>query len=495
MASSVLGGSLDKVRKDSAPKDGPLRLVLQLDHAVNALRRDRPAMSAGNPLVPWQRAAIYGVSVVMPAAVALIVTGRGDVIALALTALFAVIVLVRVAALWQLVFPNAAHSAAYNPIPDANLPRYSVLVPVFREVAIAPALVQAMGALDYPTDKLEIIFITEASDPQTRAALSAASPPAHMQIITVPAGQPQTKPRALNYALQAATGELIAVFDAEDVPDPQQLRKAAAMFATGGSELACVQARLSIYNPEVSFWTRQFTLEYAALFEAILPALERLGLPILLGGTSNHFRRSALAKVGAWDPFNVTEDADLGVRLARHGYRVDMLDSDTWEEAPRTVSAWLGQRTRWLKGWMQTYLVHMRHPRELFRDLGAWRVFGVQVMLGGMILSALVHPWFYLVVTGKMMLGHPMLPESGSLWMVCWFNFVVGHAVGIALALISAWRSQGRVPLGSALQVPGYWLLISIASYRALWDLYTRPFYWQKTAHAARPVTSTHAPT
>ena len=182
-----------------------------------------------------------------------------------------------------------------------------------------------MGALDYPIDKLEIIFVTEACDPARRGALLAASLPIHMQIITVPTGLPQTKPRALNYALLAATGDLVAVFDTEDVPEPAQLRKAAMMFVHAGPERACVQARLSIHNPDDSFLTRQFTLEYAALFEATLPALERLGLPILLGGTSNHFRKRALVEAGAWDPFNVTEDADLGVRLARQGYRVTML--------------------------------------------------------------------------------------------------------------------------------------------------------------------------
>lgn len=211
-------------------------------------------------------------------------------------------------------------------------------------------------------------------------------------------------------------------------------------------------------------------------------------LPILLGGTSNHFRRSALIEVGAWDAYNVTEDADLGVRLSRFGYRVAMLDSDTWEEAPATPRTWLGQRTRWLKGWMQTFLVHTRAPGVLIRDLGLWRTFGLQVLLGGMILSALVHPWIYALAAIEIARGNAVFSASGGVWMVCWLNFTGGHVTGIALGLIAAWRSQGRLPLFSALLVPLYWLAISAAAYRALYDYYRRPYYWEKTPHLARPV-------
>lgn len=330
--------------------------------------------------------------------------------------------------------------------------------------------------------------MTEQNDELTRTALTRANLRAHMRIVTVPNGLPKTKPRACNYALQFATGDCVVVYDAEDVPEPGQLRKAAACFAEGGPSLVCVQARLSIYNPSDSFLTKQFTLEYAILFEAILPALQRLGLPILLGGTSNHFRRPALIAAGAWDAFNVTEDADLGVRLARLGLRCEMLDSDTWEEAPRTPRAWMGQRTRWLKGWIQTYLVHMRAPQRLLYDLGVWRFFGVQIMLAGMILSALIHPWFYTAAVFCFLTGADIIPDSGLLSIVFWFNFAAGHLIGILLGVISAWRSHGRIPLAAAIDLPVYWLAISAASYRAIWDLYKRPFYWEKTAHSARRI-------
>ena len=197
---------------------------------------------------------------------------------------------------------------------------------------------------------------------------------------------------------------------------------------------------------------------------SILPAFERLGLPILLGGTSNHFRRLQLEAAGAWHAYNVTEDADLGIRLVRFGLRVGLLDSDTLEEAPQTRAAWLGQRTRWLKGWMQTYLVHMRQPGQLFRDLGLWQFVGVQISLGGMILSALVHPWFYVAALTNLGRGLPLLPPGGVLLGLCMFNLVVGYASGIVLGFAAAWRSNGRVPLFSAFLIPVYWLAISIAT-------------------------------
>ncbi len=175
------------------------------------------------------------------------------------------------------------------------------------------------------------MFLIEEDDEETHTALAKAMLQPHMRIVIVPTGFPRTKPRALTYGLQAAAGDLIAIFDAEDIPERAQLRKAAAAFSAADETLACVQARLGAYNPRESWISRQFTVEYAALFEAILPTLERIGFPIPLGGTSNHFRRDCLIDVGAWDPYNLTEDADLGLRLARRGYRVSMLDATTWE--------------------------------------------------------------------------------------------------------------------------------------------------------------------
>jgi cellulose synthase/poly-beta-1,6-N-acetylglucosamine synthase-like glycosyltransferase len=154
--------------------------------------------------------------------------------------------------------------------------------------------------------------------------------PASMEIIVAPRGPPQTKPRALNVALALARGAFTVIYDAEDLPGRRQLRTAAARFAVSGPEVACLQARLSIYDPGRNALTRLFAIEYAALFEVINPGLIALGHPILLGGTSNHFRTQVLQVGRGWDAWNVTEDADLSIRLARAGFRIGDLPLSTW---------------------------------------------------------------------------------------------------------------------------------------------------------------------
>ena len=460
----------------------------RLDQAVNGLRLSQPNFSAAQSMSRLQAgfvAVLSGAGVTVWA-VAPEVGGRLGLSLLALA--FLPVTLIRIMALWQLVRANKARPAhVMAPIPESELPSYTLLVPLYLEGSVAAGLVSAMSALDYPKDQLEILFLTEADDYETRAALAASELAGHMRVITVPDGAPRTKPRALNYGLTFARGEFVAIYDAEDVPDPGQLRAAVAAFRSAGSETACVQARLSIYNPGRNFLTRQFTLEYAALFDGILPALDRLGLPLPLGGTSNHFRRRDLDNAGAWDPFNVTEDADLGVRLARLQKRVAMFDSVTWEEAPDTPGAWFAQRTRWIKGWMQTYLVHMRDPVKLWRELGTRRFFGFQLIFGGLIVSALAHPFFYAaIVTGMIDGTFLKLPVGGAdaaLWWICCFNAAAGFASSIALVALAVARRGGRLLIRSALGLPLYWLAISLASYRALFEIATRPHYWAKTPH------------
>jgi len=234
-------------------------------------------------------------------------------------------------------------------------------------------------------------------------------------------------------------------------------------------------------------FTRQFTIEYSALFDAILPALERLRLPVPLGGTSNHFPRATLLEIGGWDPFNVTEDADLGIRLARRGYRVAVLASTTWEEAPVTFRVWLGQRTRWLKGWMQTYLVHTREPWRLNAELGLRASIGFHALMGGLIASALVHPLFYLLVGYHWLSGELFAPAETTagamLWAIAWINLAIGYAVSILVGILSVWRRRLRGLAMHALLMPAYWLLVSFAAYRAIYQLVRMPYLWEKTEH------------
>jgi cellulose synthase/poly-beta-1,6-N-acetylglucosamine synthase-like glycosyltransferase len=356
----------------------------------------------------------------------------------------------------------------------------------------------ALARLDYPPSRLDILLLVEEDDRATREAIERCARGAQIRVVVVPDGQPRTKPRALNYGLALSHGDYIVVYDAEDQPEPDQLLKALTVFSRQDARLGCLQARLNIYNPEASRLTRLFTLEYSALFDGVLPVLQRQDLPIMLGGTSNHFPRAALEAVGGWDPFNVTEDADLGLRLARRGYRVGVLASTTWEEAPAGFRVWCGQRTRWLKGWMQTYLVHMRRPRRLMAELGFPRFLAVNILTGAAVLSALVHPWTYLVLAADIATGRA-LDGGGSLlgaaiWWMAGLHLILSYGAAIVLGWMAV-AARGRASLGwSGLWLPFYWMAVSFAAYRAIFELVQRPYHWEKTTHCGRQPEDKAAP-
>lgn len=462
-----------------------------LDRAVCGLRRNRPSMSAytGLTLPQKLRLAILGAGC---AGLLIMAGGTGrDVLVVIVSLPFACITLLRAYALLyyltrrpRLSVPGAiAPKAGYEPLPS-----YSILVPLYKEVAVVRDLMQALRRLDYPPSRLEILLITEETDQATRVAIELVGLAPNMRVVTVPDGMPRTKPRALNYALAFAHGDYIAIYDAEDAPEPGQLKMAVRAFRTRPGRIGCVQARLDIYTPPSTFVSSQFTIEYLVLFYVLLPAYQRLGIPMPLGGTSNHFPRRVLEEVGGWDPFNVTEDADLGLRLARAGYGVAMIGSATWEEAPLKAGLWLGQRTRWIKGWIQTYIVHTRSRRRLLRDLG-WRGYlGFHLVFGGMLFSALAHPVAYLLLGWQLTQGAGVqagwisMPQS-ALWSFCLLNLVVSYGLAVLSAFAVAVKRKRRGLLLAALMTPCYWLLISAAAYLALFDFLLRPHYWCKTRH------------
>ena len=368
-----------------------------------------------------------------------------------------------------------------------EFPAYSVLVPLFRETAVLKQLMGALTRLRYPPEKLDIKLILEEEDVTMQAAVARLALPPQFEIIVVPAGRPQTKPRALCYALPFCRGELLTIYDAEDIPEPDQLEKAARAFANAGPELACLQAQLTFFNPNENWLTRQFTAEYAMLFGRLLPALADHRLPLPLGGTSNHFRTAALRAVGAWDPFNVTEDADLGLRLSRHGYETGTLDSLTYEEANTRLPNWMRQRARWLKGFLATWLVHMRDPIRLMRELGPAGFWIAQAMTIGVFASALLHP-ICLAATIVLAMAYPGLPEQAGLVLVAIAGlnllvFVAGYGLAIYLTR-DALRRRGIFGWrGTLATMPVYWLLASGAAWLALWQFMVAPFHWNKTVH------------
>lgn len=382
---------------------------------------------------------------------------------------------------------QASHPALH----PARLPVYTVLVPIFREHTVLPDLIQALLRLDYPRAKLDIKLIFESCDTETLNCAKRLAVPDSFEFIIVPDSHPRTKPKALNYAMQFAKGDYIVIYDAEDQPEPDQLLKAIKTFRTTPKEVACLQAQLNFYNASENWLTKQFSIEYASLFNGLLPTLQFLKFPIPLGGTSNHFRMSALERVGRWDAFNVTEDADLGIRLYRAGYRCEMLDSVTYEEATCSLIAWTKQRTRWLKGWMQTYAVHMRSPLKLLRQLGVIGFFGFHVILGGMILSALIHPIFlatliYLSVSVFMFgseVPYITFLSDHTLGLISIFNITFGYMSVMLLSVIVLTRKRIQGLRRHIMTMWVYWILISIAAYRAIFQWIRAPFLWEKTTH------------
>jgi cellulose synthase/poly-beta-1,6-N-acetylglucosamine synthase-like glycosyltransferase len=369
-------------------------------------------------------------------------------------------------------------------IPDSKLPIYTVLVPAYQEPEVIERLLASLAELEYPRHKLDIKLLLEQDDAETFRAAVAAAPGPHVEIIRVPPSEPRTKPKACVIGLARARGQYVTIYDAEDRPEPLQLRRAIAAFRRR-KDLACLQAKLSYHNADQNLITRWFTVEYAMWFGQFLPGLVRQGVPVPLGGTSNHFRRRILEKVGGWDPWNVTEDADLGVRIHRAGHRTGILDSITFEEANSDFVNWVKQRSRWYKGYLQTWLVHMRDPRQLWRDLGARGFIGFSLFVGGTPLIALINPVFW-ALTAVWFLAAPDIVEAlfpAWLYYPSVLCLVIGNFLFLYTSMISA-RAAGRPGLVfTAALVPIYWVMMSIAAIKAAVQLVHAPSFWEKTAH------------
>lgn len=386
-----------------------------------------------------------------------------------------------------LLFLSRAPSEHAPPtdIPDQDLPVITILLPLYNDAALLPALSHAVDNLDYPAAKKDVKLLLEEDDAATIREAERLGLDKRYDVLRIPASQPRTKPKACNYGLHLARGDLIVIYDAEDQPETDQLRKAAAAFQGADESLACAQARLNYYNARDNWLTRMFTLEYSLWFDWLLPALQRLRAPIPLGGTSNFLRTDTLIKVGGWDPYNVTEDADLGLRLARFGYRTEILDSTTYEEANCRTDNWIRQRSRWMKGYIQTWLVHMRAPGAILAHSGWTGLLSVQLFLAGNVFSALVYPVLW-TVFGVWLIAHPPVISTffpGPLLWLNMFALVFGNLFFI-LMMAAAPVKRGWYDLCVfGFTAPFYWLLTSAAGYKAVWQTFFRLHYWEKTDH------------
>lgn len=451
--------------------------------AVNGLSERFPNMSARVVANGWQGTILGIVITVLPIGITLVPALTLGLLHGMATFFFFACVALRFAAVASV---TTGRRVQHIETPPANAPVYSVLVALYKEADIVPDLLTALDWIVWPRDRLEIKLVCEADDAETLAAIHTRRLPSYIKVVEVPATGPRTKPKALAYAVPMTSGEFVALYDAEDWPDPMQLAEAWQRFRDSGPELAVLQAPLEISNPGESFISRMFAFEYSALFHGLLPWLSRHKLMLPLGGTSNHFRRAALEAVAGWDPFNVTEDADLGTRLARFGYQAATISSPTYEQAPTRLSIWLPQRTRWFKGWAQTWLVHMRDPMKLARDLGPRSFSIAQVLFAGMLASSLLHPLLlatFFIGLIQMLVADSSESIHSALLIVDVINITCGYLSFLLLGWQTLAKSRRRGFWKIVALTPIYWAMMSYAGWRAVLQLWRRPFHWEKTPH------------
>jgi len=362
---------------------------------------------------------------------------------------------------------------------DTELPAYTILIPLYKEAIVINGLVASLSALDYPRDKLDIILLLEADDIETIAAVKKETLPSYFRLLTIPAGNPRTKPRACNFGLFHAYGEYVVVYDAEDRPESDQLRKVLNTFRQKDNSIFCVQCRLNYYNVRQNILTRLFTLEYSFWFDLFLIGLNILKAPIPLGGTSNHFRTEALRNLGGWDAYNVTEDCDLGMRIAFAGYETVVIDSTTWEEANSQLQNWIRQRSRWVKGYLQTYLVHTRNPGRSFHRLGLKNFFSFQLVVGGAPLVLLCAPFLW-IMTGITWFRSITLTHFDAINLISLILYITAFLFFGACGAVVR-RNYDLLPY--SLLIPAYYVLQSYAAWKGFYQLFTRPYYWEKTDH------------
>jgi cellulose synthase/poly-beta-1,6-N-acetylglucosamine synthase-like glycosyltransferase len=471
----------------------------RVQESVRHLSESQPASSARQVATGWQGAVIGALC--MGSIVGFFtLPGRGMLLAHSMiTALFSAAIILRFLAVWRW------SPADHRTVPDVmtpNLPTYTVAVAMHHEAPVVPQLIKALDALAWPRSKLDIKLVCEDDDHETIAALQACALKPEYEIVRVPRVPPFTKPKALTYALNGARGEFIVIYDAEDRPHPEQLLEAYATFERVGPDLACIQAPLVIANARVNWITSLFAIEYCGLFRGLLPFLAKANLPFPLGGTSNHLRIEALRKVGGWDPFNVTEDADLGLRLGRGRYRFAVISRPTLEDAPTEARIWISQRTRWFKGWLQTWLVVMRQPVKAFKAFGPHGFCVLQILTLGMLVAALANPLMIYFVAKSAATLLFNIQDKGGLWdstlMAADALNLVGSYVAFLMLGYKAMTIKEKLHVGLRwLMVPVYWLMMSYAAWRSVGKLLIHPFEWEKTPHlpvqdiivTARPVT------
>lgn len=467
-----------------------------LDEAINGLARRLPEVSARRTFTRTQIAFIW-----ISSTFYLLWLWWNPVLALTtLLAAINIFFFICVAFKTLLVLLGASRQTASKvsreevaDLRDDELPLYTVLVPVYKEPAVIPHLVRHLAHLDYPLAKLDVQVLLEQDDPATLHAFLASNPPPNFHAVVVPTALPKTKPKACNFGLQIARGDFLTIYDAEDLPESDQLKKVIIAFRKLPPSTMCIQAALNYFNWRENLLTRMFTLEYSNWFDYNLPGMETLGVPIPLGGTSNHFRCDRLRQLCGWDPFNVTEDADLGIRASALGYTVATIDSTTYEEANRAYGNWIRQRSRWIKGYLQTFLVHMRQPIRMIHKVGLKAFLGFVFFIGGTPFIFLTNPVLWAVFILWLITGTTAMSVLLPPWLLylSLANLLAGNFLAVYVCILGVFRRRNFPMSIYAFVNPLYWMMHAVASYKGLYQLVVKPFYWEKTEHGLTTVKAT----
>jgi cellulose synthase/poly-beta-1,6-N-acetylglucosamine synthase-like glycosyltransferase len=465
---------------------------LRLEASVSGLADRVPLVSARSLVSRRQRGFLIGLLVAF--VVGLVLNATVTVIAVIawFTLNYLIAVIYRV-----YLFMRASKSNALGivtdeealMVPDSDLPFYTVMVPAYNEPSVIIRLIENLSQLDYPTARLEVLLLVEQDDEETMRVLRTCRAPPQFKLVVVPPAEPRTKPKALNFGLTLATGDVVAVYDVEDTPDILQLRRSAVALSRFGPEVGCLQAKLSYGNATQNIITKWFTIEYSMWFSFFLPGLASLDAPIPLGGTSNHFRRAALRALGGWDPYNVTEDCDLGIRMFREHYQIKVLESTTLEEANSDFVNWVKQRSRWYKGYLQTFLIHFRSPVTLMREIGSRGTFHLCAFVGGTPILAVFNPLFW-CLTAVWFIAHPQVLKEiipAPVYYPALILWAFGNFILWYLTVLTARHARREGLVLAAMLVPVYWVMMSVAALKAIWQLVLTPSFWEKTAHGLGP--------
>ncbi len=447
-------------------------------------------ISALETFLPWQKGFLMSVLLVFILGLVIDPLHTGIVFFAFITSLYFIDVFFNLGlVLKSLKTPPEIQSTEeeLSALNDDELPLYSVLCPLYKEAHMLVPFMAAIEKMDWPKSKLDVLLLLEENDQETVIAAEKMGLPSYVRIVVVPHSMPKTKPKACNYGLSVSRGEYTVIYDAEDIPDPLQLKKAYLAFQKSGPEVQCLQAKLNYFNPHQNMLTRLFTAEYSLWFDVILTGLQTINTSIPLGGTSNHFRTKKLLELQGWDPFNVTEDCDLGVRLFKRGYRTAVIDSVTLEEANSDWKNWLRQRSRWIKGYMQTYLVHMRNPIRFARENG-WHALVFQLVVGGKIAFMVINPLLWITTISYFifytLIGdaiHALFPPV--IFYMAVVSLVFGNFLYLYYYMIGCAKRKHFWLIKYVFAVPFYWLMVSIAAAIAAYQLFVKPHYWEKTNH------------